>query len=678
MNKRRLTSVLMLLLAAVVLFAFERQIERTAIFKAQEVQKEQVRELATELQLRMVSQFSQDLRLLYGLRAFIESNPDFSEDDYAKYAASIKRYHPEIRNIAAAPDLIVRYVYPYEENKAALGLNYREGPTEQKAAVYKSIREGKAVIAGPVTLVQGGEALILRLPVYLYQKNGSQSLWGMISAPIDVETIYRKSGLSAATEDYDVALRGKDGLGVNGDVFYGDAVLFSSGADVVKFSIPFENGLWVMAMRPKAGWVTTFPEKMVTRVAFICLFVVLIILWHFAEAYLKERLEIQKQKEQALKEKSEFLEILSHEIRAPLQGVLAAQQYLLDNGLKEPFRSIVKTAEQSGTYIVGLINDYLDLQRAESETLTANVTPVEIRQLLSGVVSIVTAGKKEQVASIKLVVDPNISQWALLDEKKTRQILVNLIGNAVKYTAKGYIKVSVFSQGTETDPELCVQIEDTGIGIAETELEFLFDRFTRSEGAESKAGSGLGLAITKMLVDVLGGQIEVRSMLGEGSVFTVILPTTYVDESTYKLETELSHKLKSHDDVTSLKNLSILVADDISVNRILLNAMLSPIVKSVEMVEDGKEALLALRGGDFDLVIMDIHMPVLSGLDAADKMQEDERLREIPIIFLTGEDRDKYRKLVQIDTPHTILGKPVDLDTLLAEMTNVTANSKSP
>lgn len=677
MNKQRLTSVLMLLLAAVVLFAFEWQIERSAVFKAQEMQKEQVRELATELQSRMVSQFSQDLRLLYGLRAFIEANPDFSDDDYAKYAASIKRYRPEIRNITGAPDLIIRYIYPYEGNKAALGLNYRNGPAEQKAAVYKSIREGKAVIAGPVTLVQGGEALILRLPVYLYQENGPQSLWGMVSAPIDAETIYRQSGLNAATKDYEIALRGKDGLGENGAVFYGDAFLFSPDADAVQYSIPLENGSWIMAIRPKAGWVTTFPEKMVTRVAFICLFVVLIILWNFAEAYLKERLEIQKQKEQALKEKAEFLEILSHEIRAPLQGVLAAQQYLLDNGLKEPFRSIVKTAEQSGNYVVGLINDYLDLQRAESETLAANLTPVEIRDLLSNVISIVTAGRKEQVAPIKLVVDPNVSQWALLDEKKARQILVNLIGNAVKYTAKGYIKVSVFSQGAETHPQLCVQIEDTGIGIAETELEFLFDRFTRSEGVESKAGSGLGLAITKMLVDVLDGHIEVRSVLGEGSVFTVALPTTYVDESAYKRVSESPHKLESHDDLENLKNLNILVADDISVNRILLNAMLSPIVKSVEMAEDGKAALRALQSGDFDLVIMDIHMPVLSGLGAADKMQKDERLREIPIIFLTGEDSDKYRKPTQIDIPHTILSKPVDLDTLLAEITNVMANLKS-
>ncbi len=666
----------MLLLAAVVLFAFEWQIERSAIFKAREAQKEQVRELAVELKSRIVSQFSQELRLLYGLRAFIEANPNFSEYDFAKYAASIKRYHPEIRNIAAAPDLIVRYIYPYKDNEKALGLNYRMGPAEQKSAIYKSIREGKAVIAGPVNLVQGGDAIILRLPVYLYQENGSQSLWGIISAPIDVEVIYKQVGLTEAFLNYEIALRGKDGLGENGAVFYGDASLFSSEADSVQYSVPLDNGSWVMAMRPQAGWVTTFPEKMVTRVAFICLFVVLVILWHFAEAYLNERLEIQKQKEQVLKEKAEFLEILSHEIRTPLQGVLAAQQYLLDNGLKEPFRSIVRTAEQSGTYIVGLINDYLDLQRAESETLTANVSPVEIRPLLANVISIVTTGKKEQVASIKLVVDQNISQWAMLDEKKTRQILVNLIGNAVKYTVKGYIKVSVFSQGTDESPQLCVQVEDTGIGIAESELEFLFDRFTRSEGAENKAGSGLGLAITKMLVDLLGGQIEVRSVLGEGSVFTVVLPTTYVDEGVYSRELEPSHKFKSHHDVRNLKNLNVIVADDISVNRILLNAMLSPIVKSVQMAEDGEAVLQALQDGKFDLVIMDIHMPVLSGLEAAEKMQKDERFKQIPIIFLTGDDSDKYRKSVQVSTPHKILGKPVDLDSLLAEIGNVMDNLK--
>ncbi|WP_148301727.1 ATP-binding protein [Sneathiella glossodoripedis] len=662
-SKYNITSAILLSVAAAILFAFEWQIERSAIYNAQQKQRAQTEVLAKDLQTRMVAVLSQDIHLLYGLRGFIEANPNVSQEDYAKYAASLKRIRPSIRNIAAAPNLVVEYVYPLEGNEAALGLDYRNAPEEQRTAVYKAIREAKAIVAGPVDLVQGGRAIIFRLPVYITGQNGEQNLWGILAAPVDIDIIYKELEISELTEKYHVAIRGKDGLGENGDVFFGDPNLFNESSQSVTYNIALENGYWVLAMRPKEGWANSFPEQTVTRVAFICLFFVLIVFWRFADTYLKERLEIREQKKRALREKEEFLEILSHEIRSPLQGVLAAQKFLLENGVPETLRPIVETAEESGNYIVGLINDYLDLQRAESNKLKNNATPVDLRSMLHNVTSIVTAGKKEQVASIKIAVSDEVPKLVMLDEKKTRQVLVNLIGNSVKYTNKGYIQVSVTTQQQSDICQLYITIEDTGIGIEPAELETLFDRFTRSEGGESKGGSGLGLAIAKMLVDVMEGDISVKSVLGEGSRFTVNIPLLEpVDESATNKTAEEG---LTKEDTERLSQLKVLVADDVLVNRMLLNAMLTPRVKQVHMAEDGQRALEILENEEIDLVILDIQMPVFSGFEVAKKMRENKKLQDIPAIGLTGEDIQGHQLEIETTGMDVLLNKPIHLRPLL-------------
>ncbi|MBL4666768.1 MAG: CHASE domain-containing protein, partial [Sneathiella sp.] len=357
MNNYKIVSAVSLVLAIVILLLLEWQVERNGVIDARNVQRQEIASNAQDLRTRIAARISQDVNILYGLRAFIESNPNVTQEDYAKYAASLKRTHPAIRNIAAAPDLIVRYIYPYEENKAVLGLDYRKGPDEQKSGIYKAIRAGKPVVAGPVTLVQGGEALIMRLPVFVDTVSEKKDLWGIISAPVDLDTIYRELKFEEFTSQYELAIRGQDGLGYDGAVFYGDKRLFSENSDSISYEIVFDYGFWAMAVKPKGGWVTSYPGQDMTRIIFFALFIVVTILWLFAVGYIKGRLEARLQKMQILREKTEFLEILSHEIRSPLQGVLASQKYLLDNGIEEPMRSIVKTAQQSCDYIISLIND---------------------------------------------------------------------------------------------------------------------------------------------------------------------------------------------------------------------------------------------------------------------------------------------------------------------------------
>jgi len=671
MNNYKIISAVTLALAAVILLALEWQVERSAVIDAREVQRQEASNRAQDLRTRIAARISEDIHVLYGLRAFIESNPNVSQEDYAKYAASVKRSHPAIRNIAAAPDLIIRYVYPYEANKAVLGLDYRKAPVEQKSGIFRAIREGKPVVAGPVTLIQGGEAIILRLPVFVDETNADRELWGIIAAPVDTKVIYEDLDLESFTADYDLALRGKDGTGYDGAIFYGDEILFSEKADSVLNTILLENGSWGMAVKPKVGWVTNYQGQGVTRITFVAIFIVFAIFWFFAVAYVKGRIDTRSQRMHVLREKTEFLEILSHEIRSPLQGVLAAQKYLLDNGIEEPMRSIVKTAQQSGDYIISLINDYLDLQRAESNSLSVYDTPVNIRAVLGNVLNIVAAGKRVQAVSLNHNVRDTVPKLLMLDEKKITQALVNIVGNAVKFTPHGYIRITVTYDELSVPPVVQISVEDTGIGIEDAELATLFDRFTRSASGESHSGSGLGLAIAKTLIDLLSGTLSVKSKLGEGTIFTLSIPTKEVIENDTLKEKSAADQSPGSHAVDFLKDANVLVADDVIVNRILLNAMLSPLVASVITVDDGQQVLDALDERTFDLIIIDLQMPKMNGIEATKLIRQNPKTRNIPIIGLTGEDASEAKDNLAATGMNALLTKPINIEPLTAEMIKV-------
>jgi signal transduction histidine kinase/ActR/RegA family two-component response regulator len=673
MQKHKLAFIAVIIVIAGLLFVAERKVETVLVQNAKRGMSHQVLMAADDLGTTLQQRVTKNTYALLGLRALIQAHPDISQKEFAEFARVIKQFSPAIRNIAAAPGLVIKYIYPLEGNEKALGLDYRKAPPEQRAAVFRSAREGRLVIAGPVTLVQGGVAVILRLPVYVPNYLGKKELWGVLAAPVDLSVILKDSGLAKLQEQYHIAIRGKDGKGSEGDVFFGDGKLFVDSADSVIRPVQLLNGSWVIALKPKAGWPTTTENVIWVRAAFILAFAVSVILGWFIAAYTREKLMARDRRSMILREKTEFLEILSHEIRSPLQGVLAAQKYLLDNGLQGQMREVVTTAHQTGNYIVGLINDYLDLQRAETDNLTVIRDATDVRGLINDVLDITSGSNQDQMTAVNYNVADNVPFYLSLDERKVRQILVNIVGNSVKYTDQGFIRISAKFEEISGSPHIIFVIEDTGIGIEPEELATLFDRFTRSEGGESKAGSGLGLAIASKLVAVMDGDISVDSKFGEGTTFRVSIPTSRVEEDLNAF---------SHDEENyapfgreNLKNTKILVADDVTVNRILLSAMLTPLTLKTTLAEDGVQVLQALKEDDYDVIIMDARMPNMSGLEATLKIRENPNTNLIPIIGLTGEDSEVSIEALKKAGMNSVLRKPIALDPLLDEICDVLGKS---
>ncbi|GEM_PF-4162867 len=660
-------SIVVLLIVAVAFFYLERRIEQSAIDAEISERQDEALHDVQDLRVKMSAQISESVHILSGLRAFIEANPEFEEEEFLRYAESVKRLKPSIRNIAAAPDMIIRYVFPLKGNEATIGLDYRTAPVEQRAAAFRTLREGLPIIAGPVDLVQGGVGLIVRLPVYVKLSDGLMREWGILAAVIDVEEFYRRSGIRDFQKKYDLTLKGKDGLGDKGAVFFGEGALFLEETQSVRLPMDLVNGSWILAVKPLGGWPAHSTNLWIVRVSFIGLFFIFAITWLTVTGYVTERAQARRRKARAIREKSEFLEILSHEIRSPLQGVLGAQKFLLDHDIDPAFRSIVQTAHHSGEYINSLINDYLDLQRAEAGGLSVSRAPADIREIIETSFRIVTTGKKSSSLAINFSIAEDIPVQLMLDEKKVRQVLVNIIGNALKYTSRGFVSVVAKYVTTEDQPVLILKVEDTGIGIEKKDLGTLFDRFTRSERSEGRSGSGLGLAIAKSLVETMAGRIGVESELGKGTAFVISLPADPVSQKaeTTALEgQELAAPIRQ--DVEILEDIRVLVADDVVVNRILINAMLSPLVKEVMTVENGREVLKELENGHFDIIIMDVNMPGMGGIEATRQIRLQAEFQDIPIIGLTAEEADSCRADLIRSGMNGVLIKPINLDPLLA------------
>ncbi len=366
--------------------------------------------------------------------------------------------------------------------------------------------------------------------------------------------------------------------------------------------------------------------------------------------------------------KSTFLANMSHEIRTPMNAILGYSRLLTKLVADPKQNEYLEIVQSSGRNLLALINDILDLSKIESGKLSLVYRPMNPHQIFDEIKNIFKIKTEEKNIEFVIDIDSDIPSGLLLDETRLRQILFNVVGNAVKFTDKGHVKLSVtkkFSGKDTSRVALTFQIEDTGIGIPSEQTEDIFKAFEQQKDLGGKyGGTGLGLAITKRLVEIMNGRIFVISEVGKGSTFSIELNDIEISSFLVDaLPTAMPPSEKLRFDGSN-----ILLVEDNLYNLKLVQALLEDKGITVEQALNGKEALKKLNTKHPDLILMDMKMYGMDGYQATRIIKADEKLKDIPVIALTADAMKEGRKKVKDAGCNGFLSKPIDENRLYAEL----------
>lgn len=378
-----------------------------------------------------------------------------------------------------------------------------------------------------------------------------------------------------------------------------------------------------------------------------------------------------KAKNEALnvaKQKSEFLANMSHEIRTPMNSVIGFTE-LLDKEISNPIqKDYLNSIKKGGNALLRIINDILDLSKIEAGKLDIKNEALNPSKLFLEIESIFHSKIISKNINFIIDIDKDIPENIIIDGVRIRQILFNLIGNAMKFTEKGHIKIkvdNVYKNNIKSKIDLIFSVEDTGVGIAKEDLEKIFHAFEQQKDQSSSkyGGTGLGLAICTKLVHMMNGEISVKSTKGKGSTFTVFLHDISVSSVVESFECK---KLNISNIV--FDKATILVVDDISENRKLVEASLKGYGFNIIMAKNGQESIDLLEKVNIDLILMDLRMPVMNGYDAAVYIKNKDKYKNIPLVALTASVMGKDLEKVAEYGFDGYLRKPVILDDLIEEL----------
>ena len=578
-----------------------------------------------------------------------------------------------VQSIQIAPNGVVTEIYPSAGNEAGK-IDLIHDKDRGKISCYA--RDNNVItMQGPFDLNQGGSGIAIRNPVYLTDSNGGKEFWGFAIVIIRVPEIFSETVDGLSKFGYDLKL---SKTASPWDQTYQE--IYSTGTDMkdaASYEFDLGDSRWKLEVEPQNGWNSNQSLYIICIFGFLMLLLIsglIAVILSFREAKASEAqtARLNRKLQAALEQanvssaaKSRFISSMSHDIRTPMNAIMGYTAIALTKEPKPDVKDCLKKINNSANHLLTLINDVLEISRIESGKMTVNPTRTNLSAMLDEVVDIAQGF----VANRKLELKVNRAKVAipdvLVDEIRVREVLINVLGNAVKYTKDGgtiTFATEIRKGNTPSDIVVIFTIADTGIGMSKDFQAHMFDDFSQenTDARTEYRGAGLGLSICKKYVALLGGTIAVDSKKNVGTTFTIEIPMTLTTTESLNKETP---------EIADISGFHILLAEDNELNAEIAQTFLEGAGAKTTVAHNGEQALEIFQSHapkTFDAILMDIMMPVMDGLAATRAIRNLDRpdAKTIPIIAMTAnafaEDAEKC--IAAGMDAH--IAKPVEIETI--------------
>ena len=591
---------------------------------------------------------------------------------FAQLAPAIMDKNGVIQCLELAKDGTIDKVYPLQGNEHVLGLNLL---TAEKRSYEASLARstGKYTIAGPFPLVQGGVGALLLDPIFKHNSKGEYGFWGFAVVVIDWEAFVKEVNLQYLDKSgYHYSIWHRDPYtGARASIAASDHLV---SADAIQVSCPMPNDFWYVDIEVDGGWISPVVQDAYLVLAIIISLLLTIGYWQFATGRLNE----QKHKQQleaalakanvANEAKTRFLFSMSHDIRTPMNAILGFTDIARDSKDMGQIQDCLGKISLAGNLLLKLINEVLNISRIESGTLQPVLEKVDLQHFARELEMLFKQSMEDKKLSFSVSCAVK-NRFVEADSQHMQAICVNLIANAQKFTDAGG-SVTVKLEQLETQAETAVyriKVSDTGIGMSDEFQKVQYQLFERERTSTvtRTEGTGLGLAIVKRLVDMLKGRIECESQVGKGTTYTLYFTLKLLPDEAVQAAGD-KKQLSAQD----LVGKEILIVEDNELNMEIAQIVLRKAGLVVDTAENGREAVAKAQAKRYDMILMDIQMPVMNGYEATRAIRQlaDKRLASVPIIAMTANafQEDKAKALSEGMDGH--VAKPLKVEVLLQAM----------
>ena len=618
---------------------------------------------------RVNAQLNQYVELSEFLGNVVLAGYNLDQTTFSELAEMLPNKNGIVKAFELAPDGVVTDVFPKQGNEKAFGINMLTDH-ERKEDANRAKETGNYTLGGPYELKQGGTGTLLFHPVYKSDPTDNDSFWGFVIMVIDWDKFIDEIGVDRLSEaSYCYEIWTTDETTGNRVVLTQSQEHIPENSITVECEIP--NYTWYVDIIPEEGWTSIYQWMIVIACSCITALMGATIFNQLRSKKYREKqyaAELKKSAEQAKKAseaKTRFLFNMSHDIRTPMNAIIGFSD-LLEKNLKneEKVREYLKKIKSSGNFLMTIINQVLEMARIESGTAILKTEAANLSELFYSVNTVLESDI--QMKGIHCSIDTNVQhKYAVCDKTKLQEIYLNIMSNAIKYTPDGHaIHVTINETAFDDKKARYVFVcKDTGIGMNPEYLPHIFDEFSREHTTtENKvSGTGLGLSIVKSFVELMNGKIHVESELGKGTKFTVEIPLELASEEDV-CKKELPEQAFRTD-----KNIGkrILLAEDNELNAEIAMELLKEEGFLIDWVKDGQECFDKLEESDdgyYDLILMDIQMPILNGYNTAAKIRqmENQKKAATPIVAMTANSFDEDIERTKKAGMNGFIAKPLD------------------